>query len=50
MEQVLAEKELVTTSDMEQTLSKSQVQLIKWIVGTGISTVSIIIALFEFLK
>ncbi|MGV2941696.1 hypothetical protein AB5I83_18995 [Mesobacillus sp. LC4] len=50
MEQMLAEKEFVTTSDLEQTVSKSQVQLIKWIVGTGISSVSIIIALFEFLK
>ncbi|MFT9599667.1 hypothetical protein [Mesobacillus sp.] len=50
MDQVLDEKEFVTLPDMEQRLSKSQVQLIKWIVGTGISSISIIIALFEFLK
>ncbi|GAM15721.1 hypothetical protein [Mesobacillus selenatarsenatis] len=50
MEQMLDEKDFVTAPDMEQSLSKSQVQLIKWIVGTGISSISIIIALFEFLK
>ncbi len=48
--QVLDEKELVTSSDLEQRISQSQVQLIKWIVGTGISTISIIIALLQFLK
>lgn len=50
MEQMLDEKDFVTAPDMEQSLSKSQVQLIKWIVGTGISSISIIITLFEFLK
>lgn len=50
LEQILEGKKFVSTSDMEQRLSKSQVQLIKWIVGTGISSISIIIALFEFLK
>ena len=47
--QIVDEKGYVSTPDMEQRLSKSQVQLIKWIVGTGISTISIITALFEFL-
>lgn len=45
LEQVLAEKRFATHSDMEQRISASQIQLIKWIMGTGISTVSIIIAL-----
>ncbi|MBT2638637.1 hypothetical protein [Bacillus sp. ISL-39] len=50
MNQILNEKDFVTTPDMEKSLSKSQVQLIKWIVGTGISTISIVVGLFEFLK
>lgn len=45
LEQMLAEKRFATYSDMEQKMSANQVQLIKWIIGTGISTVSIIIAL-----
>lgn len=45
MEQVLAEKRFATRSEVEQRVSDSQVQLIKWIVGTGISTISIILAL-----
>lgn len=45
LEQVLAEKRFATNADMEQRISASQVQLIKWMVGIGISTISIIIAL-----
>lgn len=45
LEQVLAEKRFATSSELEQRINASQVQLIKWIIGTGISTVAIVIAL-----
>lgn len=49
VDQLLKEKEFTTYSDLEQEISKNQVQLIKWIVGTGISAVSIIFGLIELL-
>ena len=49
VDQLLKEKEFATFSDLEQEISKNQVQLIKWIVGTGISAVSIIFGLIELL-
>lgn len=47
--QLLGEKEIVASADLEKRLSQNQVQTIKWIVGTGISIVSITFAMIQFL-
>jgi hypothetical protein len=47
--QILADKEVVAAADLEKRLSQNQIQLIKWIVGTGISIISITFAMIQFL-
>lgn len=47
--QLLGEKDVVTSAEFEKRLSQNQVLLIKWIVGTGISIISITFAMIQFL-
>lgn len=45
----IAEKGFMTQVEMEQMLNQKHLQLIKWIVGTGISTLAIVVSLFRYL-
>lgn len=46
-DKLLTEKKLMTETEVEKKLSQSQLQTIKWIVGTGISTIAIIVGVFK---
>ncbi len=48
VDQLLSEKELMTRADLEQKTSETQLQLIKWAVGTAISTGAVLFGLIRF--
>lgn len=48
VDKVLTEKEYVTKKDMDKKIYESQLQLTKWIVGTGISITTLIVGILRF--
>jgi hypothetical protein len=49
VDELIADKELVTQSDLEKSLSKAHLQMIKWVVGTGVSSVALLFGLLRYL-
>ncbi|GAE34294.1 hypothetical protein [Halalkalibacter akibai] len=47
IDQILNEKEFALEQEVESKLSKQQLQLIKWSVGTGISVVAVCISIIR---
>ncbi|WP_456278364.1 hypothetical protein [Bacillus sp. AK128] len=48
-DELIAEKRLITQSELEEKLSKNHLAMIKWVVGTGISSVAILSGLLKFI-
>ncbi|MBM7660926.1 tetrahydromethanopterin S-methyltransferase subunit B [Bacillus mesophilus] len=47
VDELIAEKELITQADLEKSMSKAHLQMIKWVVGTGISSVALLLGLLR---
>lgn len=49
LDKVLNEKKYMTESEVDTKTSKAQITMIKWVVGTGISSVALVIAILRVL-
>ncbi|WP_226670896.1 hypothetical protein [Metabacillus litoralis] len=48
VDKILTEKEYVTKKEMDKNIYESQLQLTKWIVGTGISVTTLVVGILRF--
>ncbi|TXC89850.1 hypothetical protein FS935_15945 [Metabacillus litoralis] len=48
VDKILTEKEYVTKKEMDKKIYESQLQLTKWIVGTGISVAAVVVGILRF--
>ncbi|MFZ3577478.1 hypothetical protein [Virgibacillus sp. DJP39] len=49
IDQLLTEKGFVTQTELEQKVDQKHLQLIKWIVGTGLSSIAIVFSLVRYI-
>ena len=49
VDKILTEKEYVTQKEVDRKTTESHLQLIKWIIGTGLSATAIIVTIVGFL-
>ena len=48
VDQLLIEKGFMTQTDVDKKISQSQLQLIKWVIGTGLTTIAVLGSLIKF--
>jgi hypothetical protein len=49
VERILIDKEFATKKEIESIVNESQLQLVKWIIGTGISVATVIASIIQFI-
>ena len=50
VDRILTEKEYVTKKVIESIINESNLQLVKWIVGTGISVAAVVASIIQFIN
>ncbi|MDQ0232386.1 hypothetical protein [Metabacillus malikii] len=49
VDQVLNEKDFASPKQVESQVNESHLQLIKWIIGTGISVAAVVVSIYQFI-
>lgn len=49
VDKVLSEKEFATPKQVESSVNESHLQLVKWIIGTGISVAAVVVSIYQFI-
>jgi hypothetical protein len=49
VDRILIDKEFATKNEIESIVYASQLQLVKWIIGTGISVIAIVVSIIQFI-